>query len=824
MKIQSLYLKNYAGFILSGITEFYIDVRSSLSIILGTNGSGKSSLLRELTPLPGANSDYAPGGMKKIVIEHRGITYTISSEFGKRSAHHSFLKGDEELNPGGTAAVQKEMAEQELGFTHALHDILTGRVTFTSMSTAKRREWITALSSTDLTYINNLHQTFKTSARDVSGALKHGKNRLAKESSRLVDLDKAEYLDAKVKELNTDLQLLIEHKSMVAKGSIDIRLELSNVNERIKTNSSVLRDWCKQGKFVHGESFESLEDQIQDRERARVEAGAHVESATSELANLKNMLETMTPEAGVSVESLEGKITTLNEQLGNLPRVKEEFEIGGDLRILAQDVELARSSVNAFVETLPFNLTPRKTKEECTEINEEIKRRTDRLFQAKEKLNALQRRQSHIEESKENTCPKCNYIWKPGISEGELSDVLERIKLLVVQIDQDEAWIETHQVFLEEFREYIRHLKSFRNIVESFPRLRPVWERAITEKLMETAPRAISDLLTAFGFAVERAIHKERIELEIEDTLRSLDHLRNIDTSQGTKLQERVSLIEYSIDAKIKLLESIDNELRELRQCLKNMRGYVDLLESIAADAELIEKLRDDYIAALRSEFIDEHMYSTSSKLATLQAKLNESDTLTGIVNDIKNSVAELELDYEAWKLLVDATSPQTGLIAKQMTGFINALTGQLNSVVRNVWEYELNVIPCGLDDGGLNYKFPLKLHKDGTTNTVKDIDMGSTAQKEIVDFAFMMVVMFYRDLQDYPLFLDEVGASFDPTHRERLIQYIKRILEDAQCSQIYLISHYASFSGGLSNADICVLDKSNIAVPDEYNKHVTIN
>ena len=52
MIIKSIYLKGYKPFFLNPIKSINITFDSNLVLIIATNGAGKSSLLRELTPLP----------------------------------------------------------------------------------------------------------------------------------------------------------------------------------------------------------------------------------------------------------------------------------------------------------------------------------------------------------------------------------------------------------------------------------------------------------------------------------------------------------------------------------------------------------------------------------------------------------------------------------------------------------------------------------------------------------------------------------------------------------------------------------------------------
>jgi energy-coupling factor transporter ATP-binding protein EcfA2 len=185
MKVLKIKLFKYKRFLLSGVENFEMEVGNPLVIILGTNGSGKSSLLDVLNPLPATRMEFGDGGFKEILLESRGSTYLLRSDFHGKSGHHSFIKDHgEDLNPGGTSTVQRELVAKHLGYDQGLHDILTGRIKLTEMAPAKRNQWIMSLSNTDFTYANRLYEQMKDSARDATGALKHSKNRLAKESAR----------------------------------------------------------------------------------------------------------------------------------------------------------------------------------------------------------------------------------------------------------------------------------------------------------------------------------------------------------------------------------------------------------------------------------------------------------------------------------------------------------------------------------------------------------------------------------------------------------------------------------------------------------------
>ena len=70
MIIKKLILSGYNRLLNTGISEINIVPQNKITLIIGTNGSGKSSLLKELTPLPAISQEYSKTGFKYVEIEH----------------------------------------------------------------------------------------------------------------------------------------------------------------------------------------------------------------------------------------------------------------------------------------------------------------------------------------------------------------------------------------------------------------------------------------------------------------------------------------------------------------------------------------------------------------------------------------------------------------------------------------------------------------------------------------------------------------------------------------------------------------------------------
>ena len=167
--------------------------------------------------------------------------------------------------------------------------------------------------------------------------------------------------------------------------------------------------------------------------------------------------------------------------------------------------------------------------------------------------------------------------------------------------------------------------------------------------------------------------------------------------------------------------------------------------------------------------------------------------------------------------LIEKALSPNSGIPHQYMVSYLNALLKTMNYFISKVFSYPMELILLK-DDDFLTYKFPIKI---GGDVTLPDINMGSSAQKEMIDIAFMLAQMVQLKLSDYGLKIDELDRAFDSHHRQKLLELFSSLVDDGICSQLFLVSHHAVMSQGLSNADNLVLNDANITLPAVYNTNV---
>jgi hypothetical protein len=144
-----------------------------------------------------------------------------------------------------------------------------------------------------------------------------------------------------------------------------------------------------------------------------------------------------------------------------------------------------------------------------------------------------------------------------------------------------------------------------------------------------------------------------------------------------------------------------------------------------------------------------------------------------------------------------------------------------MNYIINSIWSYDLEIKACDLENGDLDYKFPVISDSRGFT---EDVGLTSSSMKEVIDLAFKIVTMKYSGMEDYPLFLDEFGRTMDMSHRVRAYSAIDNV-SSGIFSQVFIVSHFSGVYNRFSDSDTIVLDSKNISIDKkDYNSSIVIN
>lgn len=821
MKIKSLTLEGYVRLLYAGIKRIVYRPESAYQLIIGTNGSGKSSLLAELSPLPASKQDYLAGGSKKVVIEDdEGLEYILISEF-KSGNRHTFIRDGVVLNDAGTAATQKELVEQYFKYNADLHALLTGEIRFTTMGPQQRREWISRACTSDVTEALAMFAKLKTAARDAVGARKHAETRLAVEYKGLFTEEELQQLQERIDELTRTITALMYDVDNEVPPRVDA---MRRYEECLAELKSISKD---QVLSMDARSLDGLGNGSTIRDNVRYLEGEHrritanLAERKREYVELEDTIAQMTKMVGTGGNTLTDELKQLQEKLGTYYGHKLDFDFGeADFIYLYRLAEELDGPLTDKLLALPPNPGRRYNKEAL----EAAQYKQDELVNARTvkttELTRLNSRKETIQGAAKTTCPRCSYVWVPGVSENDLRVIVEKIELLETQLNQINEASKRNALWLEELLEWRRLFTDFRGLMGLNSLLAPLWREFAMNDLVYEDPNACVHLFYRWkqqlGVLAERTRIENRID-EINVVLKRAEEISG--GGSGAVLTQRAQQIAQQVadltEEEIKIRVALDRANGNLR-----LAGEWEGVNNRLRVA--IERANAAMTTAVKSQLQEEFKHAISkhqSELAQLNAQLSERKSARDVVQSLERQREELLQKEEDLKILIDNMSPTDGMIADQLSSCINLLIEQMNEFIRCVWTYDLVVKPCGLDGASLDYKFPMEIK--GRPRLVSDISKGSGAQQNIVDFTFILVVLSFMNLQGYPLYPDELGSTFDPEHRMRLIGFFKQLVESRRTSQLFYISHNPEVHETLVNADVCVMDFANVGKIPNANRVV---
>ena len=830
MLIISNELYRYNHVKLNNIERIKITPQNKVQLILGTNGSGKSSLIREMSPLPANHKDYERGGYKHIKIQQGSSEYELRSDFSVEPYTYSFIKDGVELNPGHKLTDYRKLVAQEFNITQEIHDLRVGRLRFTQMSSSERRYWLTKFSDSDFTYALQFFKKLSEAYRDIQGSRKLQQARLVQEKEKLVTPEVEAILRQEIDQLTSLSESLLEMRGQPTevKGSVSeylsaIDLELERTTQFFRTIHRKYRSMTR----IYTE--EELDEQIIATSAV---IHSHQDTIAKMCEELDKLQKTLDQISSSGVEPTKNVDATIQEYTDEIATRRSHLVTGLDF----EDPHLAIQALNTVSETFYSLLNSLKADPDSTitrtsylaKIQDQqvladqikvLEHRCDLLIRQRKELE-------HIKSHNELECPQCNHKWVKGYSESVYQQTLEQINTHVKQLEDSQAKLKTLELATEEEHQYLKTLSAISQLFTAWPILKPYWGYLVEKQLIRTSPNKTLQTLTDLTGDLEELVKIKEIsdklckaielkEMMIKDHMSSIQSL--IDTYESKQLE--LSIFQKKTHQHHIWLDTLNS----YKATFKNSKEICSKLESLVHQ-------RDNRVSISLQElnrmYYTEVIQAVQIEISKRQHTISSVDIQKALIRDIEQQVAELDKSAEVLKIAVKELSPSEGLIAKGLTGFINHFVHQMNAFIKQVWLHPFEITPIEYDanDGvDLDYRFSMKVGDN--TNPVPDIKDGSEAQRKMIDLAFSVVGSKYLHLDKAPLFLDEFAASMDHAHRATAFNLVTTLANSANFSNIFMISHFENSYSSLVNADVTVLCPHNIIIPKNmvYNQHTLI-
>ena len=825
MRIVSLELKGYKRLALSLCDTITIDFVKPIQVILGTNGSGKSSIKNEATPLPGYHRDFYVGGYKKVIIEDKGMHYELLSEFPRGTGLHSCrcIDTGDYYQEKGTYKVQLELVENMFGWTKEIHDVLLGNKRFTEMSVTERRNWLTKLCPIDMSPAFDLFKKTSSYVRDKKGFIKQVGERLVKEAENALSDDELKRIEEDIKYYHKKLMDSLTVVSDVTAPTFDVQDRLATWIEECKTLLS--REPIPNIAVRVNDKDEWLEARNNLKEEITY-LQSRIDTIVQQVSEYESTLKDITQAASGDIDTLTTKRTQLLKEKEALEQTLQGITITTKYPTL--DVSHWSHDEHHFVDVIknvamvitaiPNNRDGYFSGSKFNAATERMAELTSLKSRLEHGIDKRHNRLDDIHRCHDITCPTCNTVFKPGVEKDEKAAIEQSIEKAADKLEEVVKELEKLSQYLTECEEYKQSISAYRGVVNTYPQLAVLWEYYLDNKLITTEPQGeVAHLQTWADITAARiALHRKSSEFNVVDNeLRSLqgvdkqyinklkDHITTRTAEVGTLTQalreykKRLSKIEHDIELATRYRKEVSSKIEEYEEIVQGFHDTVayDFQQSLAVE---------------RSRFI--------SKSNQLEGEKNKHLVRLG-TRDVLNEEKEQAIrEQKLMDYVVKALNPTGGLIGRYLKASMGDIVERMCKIIEQVWTYSLVVEASPLDKDDLTYKFPIKTPQI----SVEDISLGSSAQKDIINLSFILVAMNCLDIDECPLYLDEFGSSFDVIHRQRLMTFLTQCLDNKFIHQCFFISHYVSMFGAVrEHGDVIVLDDSNIEVPEVYNTHV---
>lgn len=832
MQIIELVLHLYKRTVLAGIETLRYTPESETQIILGSNGSGKSSIMDELTPFPPDKDSMHPGGYKIFRALKDGKEFILRSDYSARGAgKHSFIILDDgvetSLNENGTASAQKTLIERYFGVTKDIMDIWIGRTTFTSMPPMKRRDWIIRLSGSDLDYAMNIYKRIRTAERDATGVVKHYAKRLAEETTDMADQNRINELEKRVKFITDELNnyLMLKEPNI---PSVDvIRLELNRLKRQFDEHTAEILTL----RLVKPMCLKDIKNDIHlvDGFISGHEARLHAEERR--LDNFYQEKNRITETIQLLESSGVGKIEELNKVIQAEEKELNKLIKGNPLYDSIGDVNIGEM-IGAFKGckgVLYDVLTNLYDNSDRYYTNEQVKQKKElgqtlarRMTQGNEMIARLRHNLEHLQNTEMLACPKCEHKFIPGFTQNNPVQVKQQLDVAVKTLSDLETQYKEVESYVTGATEYATQIRTVKRIIEDNPVLQPLWDVLHKEGLFKVAPIVHFPTIDNFFNQLEEC---QQLKLMHDTLVTNQTIYRNLSstkTDTSSLTTKHIEELDRNINCTIDCISIYKQELAEVTKFSNEVKKAQAANREIQLIMKRMEDRFDMMMKSIRNSALGKVIHEKQIDLATTNNTLNNLSKHEALISELTNEKAKAEEHALAYKALESVVSPTHGIIAKYIQNSIDVFTADVNSLVDDVWTYPMEIMSCGLDSAEVNCKFPLSIN-DGYL-VVEDISRGSAGQRDIINLMFKLVFGMYLGLQGFPLYLDELAPTLDEQHRQNLIRFINNLMESGKFNQMFMISHYSANHFAFVNAQFLLLDGRNIqTLPPTYNDHVEI-
>lgn len=844
MRIERLKLTNFAS-IFAGTGKRVVDIdftkgTNPITLIVGKNGSGKTSLLSNLHPFPYVESIdvrnsqdlILPGeqGRKEMKIVNGDHSYKIDIYYdvdkrGKRTTKCFIWKDNQALNPTGLVRSYYDVLKVEFGIEPSFLRILRlgpNVSDLVSMKASERKDYISTFLQ-DIDIYTKLYQTIKSESSYVKNQmkvittnydsieseaeLKSGEHALKLEliavdkhlTDCLEDVTKCQYRldnetlpDDKIQEISdrywsAQNEVLDEYQKLelsgkwsdyggVGKAYTQLSLEKERVQNTIDAKSAEYRLMSDQ-LFRVANKITDYNNQL-----FLIASQDSLETIDKTILEYETKMKDL-----VKIDKVNGssaRYSTVNMLWTEIVNTIHENMDVNVLAILKREIQYANS-----VDVLDY-LT--------SVINKKLSILSEKIATAKAKD------QSSIIQGKVLFVPtECKYS-----KNCPYFTILDKLKTKTHKQSTSylNAEFDVYMMAKSTIEAYKHIAKTVNNINEfgvdihiEFPGLLVAilnFDSDYIAKISET----IDSLLSA---AKDKELYHE-YETKLEELRRQRDAILTQDSS---------SFIQKALDAECKELDDLENKVGEIKRVLVELKesrdGIDEKWEAVSHDYEVYTKythnqayyiqLKDDYEKArhmklIRSNMEDQIAHAKKAIDDLEQARNNLDAKLKDIYyklkskQDLEAQITSVQKRYEMVELVRESLSSTKGIPLIFIQLYLKNIQILANNIIHEMFGDSISLLDFTITDK----EFSMPYMVNGME--IMDVSYSSQGERTTIVMALSFALLQQFMGKYNILLLDEVDSALYKDNRQKFIKILEDQMKRIGCEQAFLITHNALF------------------------------
>lgn len=854
MKIDFITLENFRR-ISSGINKKLVTIdfsnlENSINLIVGPNGSGKTSIMRCLHPFAfnGAIGDSAVNsdlicddcdGKKTVQISYGEDVYLIEHFYTRKKDNltvKSFIKKNGiELNENGTSNSFKSVVYEELGINETFLSVLSigNRVDgFVDYTSADRKNLITK-TFVELDIFNKYYKKMVNLMKEKKAILGNIKYKLSKYGNAdIVELKQ------ELTSIETNISSLNSSKNELLTYIGGVKAQLDGLSE---TKSKIL------------EYQKTIVDIMSNLDSNRSKLSTNLSKA--ELLDKKSKLDTEINEVITNVSVTQNKVTFLLDKLDTLKKDLEttktnlsKLDTGddvSDLKNTLADVDKELKSLNVDdIKDLPLSkddlikskIYLDQLKGICNKLLVEFDMRDVMAFisteysgkytdKARELYNqsvasvdkytlmtTLETTQESIRKTVRNACKEtssCPYYAfyqsymdvvnnsiediksKMSRERKIISDLETKLRLSSI-IDECYKFIDDNGDIFSKLPTSIFNKDTFLSMYTSNSEIYDNTTLTDMISLCESVDRKDylveyrKTLVDKIGFIDKNSQVVQSLNETLETTIKSIDTTTIEIDTEKAKLTELNDELDVMKSTSL-LYESDIVVLEEIDKLTTDMSSVKEKVKEKQDDIDKIKKLE-----SVLGEYTTKKD-SIVEKLVVLEKRRDVLIQSVSELEQLKAEEIEISEEYDVISDIQMAVSPTKGIPVEFIeTMFKGTIIDKMNLLLDTVYHGKFRLL--GGDNITINEKeFKIPYVKNGTI-VVDDISHASDGERAMITLSFSLVLI-QLSLDKYTIMLlDEIDTSLDHHARGKFIDLLEKFMSVVKCHQLFLISHNNMF------------------------------